>query len=213
LITHRNRERKIKETQVKTGSSQKIDTAIIEKSMAGDRAARDQLAEACLPRVWRTVYLSTSGTPDVEDLVQNAMIQAFNDLPQLREVGSFFPWLDRVTVNVVRQHFRRRYLRALIPSSDTLDLNPSTNNIAPDQRMEDSRLLERLAHHLSGLRPKNRMAVTLSLVQGYTVSEIALIVNCNVETAKKRLLRGRQNLVSRIQKDPYCRQILKETGL
>ncbi len=191
----------------------KIDKELIARSVAGEKRAREELATACLPRVWRTVYLSVSNESDVEDLVQNAMIQAFRDLPQFRGTGSFNTWLDRVTVNVVRQHFRRRYVRALIPSSDEMERVPAKSSCSPDRQSEGHRFLKRLARHLSGIRPKNRMAVILSIVHGYTASEIALTVGCKAETAKKRLLRGRKELVARVQRDPYCRQLLKELGI
>lgn len=195
---------------MKAERTAKIDESLLTRSKGGDRAAREELARVCLPRVWRTVYLSCNGGPDVEDLVQTAMIQTLNDIGQFRGTGDFFRWLDRVTLNVVRQHFRRRYLKALLPSSDTLESAADTRGIPEDRQLESARLLRRLAHHLDHLRPKQRAAVVLSIVQGYTVSEIALITGTNVETAKKRLSRGRQDLVARVQRDPYCRQILKE---
>ncbi len=186
-----------------------FDNELIARSVAGDRAARERLATVCMPRVWRTVYLACRGGPEVEDLVQESMIRAFADISGFRATGNFFAWLDRVTVNVMRQHFRKRSLKMFIPS-DKLDSQQSLDIGGPDKKFEGKRVMDRLAHHLSGIRPKNRMAVILSIVQGYTVSEIALAVDCSVETAKKRLLRGRRELVSRVQKDPYSRQILKE---
>ncbi|MCP4680438.1 MAG: RNA polymerase sigma factor [Deltaproteobacteria bacterium] len=195
------------------GSFKQIDQELVKRSVAGDKKAGEELAAACLPRVYRTVYLLVSNDPEAEDLVQSAMIQAFRDLSQFRGSGSFTSWLDRVTVNVVRQHFRRRWVKSLIPSSDEMDKMPSTGNDSPDKQTEGRRFMQRLSRHLAGIRPKNRMAIVLSLVQGYTSSEIALTVGCNLETAKKRLTRGRQDLVARVQRDPYCRQLLKEMGI
>lgn len=186
----------------------KFDNELIARSVSGDRAARERLATVCMPRVWRTVYLACRGGDEVEDLVQESMIRAFADLSGFRATGNFFAWLDRVTVNVMKQHFRKRSLKMFIPS-DKLDTRQSLDT-GLDNKFEGKRVMDRLAHHLSGIRPKNRMAVILSIVQGYTVSEIALAADCSVETAKKRLLRGRRELVSRVQKDPYSRQILKE---
>jgi RNA polymerase sigma-70 factor, ECF subfamily len=197
---------------VKPGQGSRFDEALVASSAAGDRAAREKLASACLPRVWRMVYLSCRGGPEVEDLVQTAMAQAFVDLPRFRGTGSFAAWLDRVTINVVRQHYRRRYLRALLPSSDTLELFPEEREPAADARAESRRLGLRLAHHLGFIKPKHREAIVLSLVQGCSVSEIAMIVGCNIETAKKRLLRGRQELAARLRRDPFCREMIEEMG-
>jgi RNA polymerase sigma-70 factor (ECF subfamily) len=187
-----------------------IDDALIAKSAAGDRQAREQLASACLPRVWRTVYLSCKNKSDVEDLVQNAMAQAFSDLSGFGQKGNFDTWLSRVTVNVIRKYYRRKAYTALLPFSHEMDTVLPPDTTTPERRAEARRLLESLSSHLERLKPKNRIALVLSLVEGYSLPEIALVLSCSVEAARKRLFRGRQALVIMIQKDPYCRQILKE---
>jgi RNA polymerase sigma-70 factor, ECF subfamily len=194
---------------VSAQSSKKTITHLVEQSMIGDATSRDELVERCLPRVYKTVYLTSGGSNEVEDLVQTAVIQLLRDLHRIREPARFFAWLDRVTVNVVRQHFRKRYLKSLVPFSDAIE-SFADGGSGPDSAFEGDRVLGRLRHHLAGLRPKNRVAVVLSLVQGHTVKEISVLEGCTVETAKKRLFRGRKQLVERLQKDPYCRQMIKE---
>jgi RNA polymerase sigma-70 factor (ECF subfamily) len=138
------------------------------------------------------------------------MAQAFADLPRFRAEGTFMSWLHRVTINVVRQHYRRRSVRSWIPFAGELDQIPDRRGIPAEARLTQSRLLERLAHHLRGLGHKNRTAVVLSLAGGYSTSEIALIVGCGAETAKKRLQRGREELVARLSKDPSARELIEE---
>jgi len=178
----------------------------------GDVASRERLADACMPHVWRTVYLSCNGGPDVEDLVQTALMQAFVDLPRFAGKGSFLSWLRRVTVNVVRQHYRRRAVRSLLPFSDRLDGFEARGTASAAQAAEGERFMARLAAHLWKLKEKNRTAVVLSLVDGCSASEIALVVGCGPETAKKRLARGRDELVARLTTDTYCAQLLEELG-
>lgn len=189
-----------------------IEDDLVARSIAGDRRSREQLASACLPYVWRAVCLHCGGGPEVEDLVQSAMAQAFADLPRFRGEGAFVSWLHRVTLNVVRQHFRRRSWRALLPSGDALDELEDRRALAPEDRLAGERLLRLLAHHLSAIREKNRTACVLSIAGGYSASEIALIVGCGAESAKKRLRRGREELLRRIEKDPRCRALVEELG-
>jgi RNA polymerase sigma-70 factor (ECF subfamily) len=190
----------------------RIEDALITRSIAGDPRSREQLAAACLPHVWRTVYLASGGGQDVEDLVQSAMAQAFADLPRFRAEGTFVSWLHRVTLNVVRQHFRRRAVRAFLPFAGDVEELPDRRAAPPEAALSRRRLLDRLAHHLGGLGHKNRAAVVLSISGGYSASEIALIVGCGAETAKKRLQRGREELVARLAKDPAARELIEEMG-
>ena len=189
-----------------------IEDDLVTRSIAGDRRSREELASACLPFVWRAVTLHCGGGQEVEDLVQAAMAQAFADLPRFRAEGAFASWLHRVTLNVVRQHFRRKAWRALLPVGDDLDALEDRRATAPEERIAGERLLRLLAHHLAGIKEKNRTACVLSITGGYSASEIALIVGCSAESAKKRLQRGREELLARVAKDPRCRDLVEELG-
>jgi len=183
---------------------------LVRRSVDGDRAAQDELAAACLTQVWRTVYLCSGGGPDVEDLVQTAVVRALTKLPSYRPEGKFPAWLDRVTINVVRQHYRRRKLWLGIVDTLRRTPAPRPDSEATDRRAESRRVLARLAAHMAALRPKYRHAVALSIVRDYSVRDIAEACDCSVEAAKKRLARGRRDLIARLRRDPYCDQIAKE---
>jgi len=99
---------------------------------------------------------------------------------------------------------------ALMPFSHEMDAVLPPDNATPDRRAEALRFLDCLSVHFARITPKNRTALVLSLVEGYTVPEIAHVLGCSVNATRKRLYRARQALVSRVQKDPYCRHALKE---
>jgi RNA polymerase sigma-70 factor (ECF subfamily) len=188
------------------------DSDLLERCRAGDRPAREELARACLPRVRRTVLLATGGGPDTDDLVQSTMVRVFAGLDGFRGEAKFSTWLDRVTINAVREHFRRRTLVFLFPSGESRDALPAPASQEPDRRLEGQRLLERLSVHLAAIRPKKRMALILSTAYGYSVSEVAELTDCTTETAKKRLQHGRRELIARLQQDPRLASQLKEIG-
>ena len=186
---------------------------LISRSIAGDKDALEELASSCLSHIWQAVYLTSGGSPDADDIAQNAVIDAFTGLPTFRGTGSFSAWLNRISMRAVYRHMRRRAFWALIPFSDRLDVFPDAPSRAPDRKAEERRLLDQVARHMRTVRIKNRLPVVLSLVHGYSVVEIADILGCSVEAAKKRLQRGRMELGARLQKDPYCRKIAEEVGI
>jgi RNA polymerase sigma-70 factor (ECF subfamily) len=191
----------------------KFSRDLVVRSVAGEPRAREELASACLPHVWHTVYLATGGGPEVDDIAQNAIIDAFVGLPTYRGTGDFSAWLNRITVRAVYRHMRRRALKSLLPSSDWLEQVPDRSSAStPDRETETRRLLDRVAAHMKGIALKNRMALILSLVHGYTVSEIASALGCSIEAAKKRLQRGRLALDKRLERDPLCQEMIQEAG-
>ncbi len=187
---------------LKARSEDVVNDDLVALSVAGDKQAEDKLISACLPRVWRTVYLACGASQDVEDLVQSALIHAMEKLSSYRGPDKFFAWLDRLTINLVRQHFRRRKLWLIVPSSNTIEETPSLDFGMLDRRVEMRQLLRRLARHMSKIRQKNRMALILLVIQGYTAEEMADVLGCSEEAAWKRGQRGYKELMERLKRDP-----------
>jgi RNA polymerase sigma-70 factor (ECF subfamily) len=186
--------------------------ALVPRCLAGDRAARERLARWCLPRVRRTVMLSYGYGADTDDLTQIAVARIFSKLGTFRGDASFYVWVDRVTINVVRDHFRRR--RFVLPWSDGIDRSDEHAAIEPepDREVDRYRLMERLAHHFAAIKPKRRIPLMLAVTHGYSVPEIAAMLDITCDAAKKRVQRGRTELIGRLKRDPHCREALSEMG-
>lgn len=184
--------------------------AMVDDAIAGDRRAREELARRCHKRVRRSVYLSLGPGPDTEDLAQVAMTQVMTHLEGFRGEASFWIWVDRITANAVRAHFRRRRWMVFQRYDDGSeahrgDLPPRTDDLAETQRA-----LRQLSEHLGELSPTLRQPLVLVLAHGYTVPEVAAILELSFETAKKRIYRGRRELLDRLRDDPYFRRLARE---
>jgi RNA polymerase sigma-70 factor (ECF subfamily) len=186
------------------------DPVLIERSIAGDRSARERLAGACLPRVRRTVFMLVGRSEDAEDLVQISLARIFGGLASFRSESQLTTWMDRITVNTVREHFRRRPLVSLFPAGEWQETADQSGRQEPDRRLDGKRMMELLRSHLSSVRMKKRTALVLSAAYGYTVSEIAEMTGCTTETAKKRLQHGRRELLARLRKDPCLSAAFEE---
>ena len=171
----------------------------------GDQAAREQLARWCLPRMRRTVLLAFGNGPDADDLVQNAIMRVFDRLDsfQFRGDATFYAWVDRITVNLIRDYFRNKKSRSVWEvTMDTPPDIPSPQQ-EPDQAVEKTQLLTCLSKHLTAIAIKRRLPVVLALAHGYTASEIAQLLDISIEATKKRQQRGRMELLTRLKQDPH----------
>ncbi len=184
--------------------------SLISAAVSNDRSALEKLARICLPRVRRTVTFSYGGGPNCEDLVQNAMIRIFTRLDSFRFEASFFIWVDRITINIVRDSFKKRRFLLFFEDVAELKTDREATPARPDEEMEKYRLLERLSRHFAAISPSRRVPLVLSLYQGYTVPEIAALLDVSFDTAKMRLRRGRADLLKRIKNDPYCAEAIRE---
>lgn len=198
------------ETREKQAARAKAED-LLDACNAGNRQALEKLAGWCMPRVRRTVMLSYGGGPETDDLVQNAMSRIFSRLSTFRGEASFYIWVDRITINVCKDHFKRKklvfYKEEIPEDADPGDTQKETR---PDIDFERYRLFERLSEHFAAIHPKRRLPLVLSLFQGYTVPEIAAMLDLSFDAAKMRLRRGRGDLLRRLKADPYCEEAIRE---
>jgi RNA polymerase sigma-70 factor (ECF subfamily) len=174
---------------------------LIEPCLQGDRGAREQLAREVIPRLRRTLTLLADAPCDVDDLIQNALISMFTGLSGFRREARFSTWLDRIAVNTARQHHRRFWHR-LFFHSVALDAAPLTSHHGtPESTLNDRRASDRIIRELQHIGTDKRIALVLWAAWGYTVEEIALLSNCSIEAAKKRLQHARKELFARLPRE------------
>ncbi|MFJ8039352.1 sigma-70 family RNA polymerase sigma factor [Kitasatospora sp. NPDC096147] len=73
------------------------------QAQAGDQRATDELIGTHLPLVYNIVGRALGGHPDTDDVVQETMLRAVDQLPALREPGSFRSWLVAIAMNQIRR--------------------------------------------------------------------------------------------------------------
>lgn len=80
----------------------------IAAAQAGDRQALDDLVAGWLPLVYNVVGRALNGHADVDDVVQETMLRAVDNLGSLRDPDSFRSWLIAIAMRQIRDRARRR---------------------------------------------------------------------------------------------------------
>ena len=85
----------------------------IAAAQAGDRRALDELVAGWLPLVYNIVGRALNGHADVDDVVQETMLRAVDNLGSLRDPDSFRSWLVAIAMRQIRDRARRRTSESL----------------------------------------------------------------------------------------------------
>ncbi|WP_037641211.1 sigma-70 family RNA polymerase sigma factor [Streptomyces bicolor] len=80
----------------------------IAAAQGGDRHALDELVEGWLPLVYNVVGRALNGHADVDDVVQETMLRAVDNLGSLRDPDSFRSWLVAIAMRQIRDRARRK---------------------------------------------------------------------------------------------------------
>ena len=155
-------------------------------------ASRKQFTTAASevrPRLHRFCTRMCGSPLDGEDVVQETLAEAFYNLTMLKDPSRFEPWLFRIAYNKCIDFLRRDRRRADdVGFEDEHDAPPS------DERAADMPIDDALATLVNELPPKERAAVLLKDVLGYSLSEVASIADTTVGGVKAALHRGRAKL-------------------
>jgi len=140
---------------------------------------------------------------DVEDVVHDAFLKARERLDDLRDSAAFRPWLGSIVVRLVRTRLRRRKLLATLGL--TAPEPVEIESIAPPDAVPDSRaLLAQVYALLQTLAADDRIAWTLRYVERHRLETVAVMMDCSLATAKRRIARAQRFLTDHFV-DPFSK--------
>lgn len=170
------------------------DLALVARARRGDARAFERLLESRFWRLGRLALSITGNQADADDAIQIGCLQAWKELPRLRDPARFDAWLWRIVVNSCRNVVRGRRRLAVHeiagPDDALGDLRvaagPTPGNSLPDNDAI-RRAFARLDHD-------KRTILVLHHVEARSITEIAGILGIPEGTAKWRLHAARRAL-------------------
>jgi RNA polymerase sigma-70 factor, ECF subfamily len=156
------------------------------------------------PRLHRYCSRMTGSVIDGEDVVQDALFEAYRKLDQYDDSRPLAPWLFRIAHNRCIDFLRRRGVRV---EAETAAMSP--DSVRPDNPpfLGVGRAVEQLVMNLP---PKERACVLLKDVFDYTLEEIAELVGSTVGGVKAALNRGRSKLAASPERVRSRREVSPE---
>ena len=170
------------------------DADLIREFKQGDESAFDALFDRYRDSVYSLAY-RTLGSAGAEDTAQDVFVQVYESLHRFRGDAAFKTWLFRLTLNVCRDHIRRRSKQHIIndfpPGSVSNDFSCDGGAASFEMRADmESALLD--------LPEDDRSLLELHYVQGFTCREISEMLQCNDGTIRTRIYRAITRLRRRL---------------
>ncbi len=172
-----------------------MDIELVTMAQRGDQAAFAEIAAATYGRLHSLAYGILRDRPLAEDAVQQAMLQAWHNLPKLRDPARFEAWTYRLTVNACYAEAKRA--KKWLPNTP---IDRPREPVAPDQigSVADRELLDRGFRQLS---VDQRAVLVLRHIVGLPLEEVAATLDIPSGTARSRLYRALQTMRASIEAD------------
>ncbi len=158
--------------------------ALVTRALQGDEKAFGDIVDQYSALMLRTATMIVADRDIAEDVVQDAFIQAWHHLPDLREAGALRPWLMRIVVNQCIS-FKRRLARttAFVRQSLSEQEIDLTAQIADHHKGRLERDWD-LAQAIDELPAKQRVVIVLHYYNGMTLPEMAKVLQTSENTLK-----------------------------
>jgi len=176
------------------------DGRLISQIRQGDILALEVLYEKYRNQVYRTALAITRDREAAEDILQDCFLKVYTYIDRLDGSLPLSPWLYRVTVNLSYNwaNRRRRWLPPLEEVIDCLVAGPRT---LPESVLERGELQCVIQKAIASLSFEHRVVIVLFYLDGFSLNEIAYILDCPMGTVKSRLHYARRSLRRKLGRD------------
>ena len=157
-------------------------STILLLAQTGDRQALEKVLRKIQKPVYYYILRITGKADTAEDLTQDTLIQVVQKLKYLREPAALSTWIYRIATRIV---FRQLKSKSRPENHQDLDsiAELSDNGIEllkKELELDFLKVTQHLSHDM-------RATLQLRVIEGYSLEEIAVILEIPMGTAKSRL--------------------------
>jgi len=156
------------------------DALLLAQAADGNERAFTQLYRRYARYVAAIAYRVMGSDAELDDVVQEAFLDAYGSIKSLREATVLRAWLGKIVVRRVHKRLtRRRRWRFL--NRESYQTAVTVSDPALRTRVTD------LYRTLDGLPPKLRIPWVLHCIEGETLPDVAVMCDISLATAKRRI--------------------------
>ena len=180
------------------------DQQLVQRAQRGDLRAFDLLVLKYQGRIGALVSRYIADAGEVEDVTQEAFIEAYRALSKFRGDSAFYTWLYRIAANAAKNHLvakgRRPGADATIEDAEVFDDGGLVSETSsPEAMAMGDELAAVVEQALQSLPEELRAALTLRELEGLSYDDIAEVLGCPVGTVRSRIFRAREAIDEQVR--------------
>ena len=183
-----------------------IDQLLVDRAQHGDKKAFELLVVKYQRKLMRLISRLIRDQAEAEDVVQEAFIKAYRDLPQFRGDSAFYTWLYRIGINTAKNYLVTQGRRAPtsteadVEEAETFDDGDQLRDInTPESMLATKQIAETVNLAMEVLPDELRMAITLREIEGLSYEDIAEAMHCPIGTVRSRIFRAREAIAEKLR--------------
>ncbi len=187
-------------------SERETDQLLVERAQAGEKRAFDVLVAKYQRKVARLLSRFVRDPAEVEDVAQEAFIEAYRALPSFRGDSAFYTWLSRISIPTAKNYLVAQGRRA--PTSTEFDAEEAEvfedasqlrDINTPESLLLTRQIGETVNAAMDALPAELRHAIVLREIDGLSYEEIASVMSCPIGTVRSRIFRAREAVAEKLR--------------
>ena len=183
------------------------DEELMRAYLAGEKNAIAILLERRRDWMWNVARKTVRDGAIAEDAVQEAMTAVFRKAHTFRSESKVTTWMYMIVQNACIDLLRKESVRPQLTHSDEAEIHETTS--FADQ--SDTKVI--ITQALATLPDEQRLALTMTIIEGYSIDEAAAIAGVAPGTIKSRCSRGKEALAAYLRQHDDGNQSVRPSVL
>jgi RNA polymerase sigma-70 factor, ECF subfamily len=185
---------------------------LVSRACAGDELAFERIMLATEQRVVSIAWRILGNREDACDATQDVYLRVFKYLSRFRAGEDFRAWVYRITINVCHDFARKQRVTGLTQFSEIdsglqdAALETSHPGTDPESLALQEQQLALIRYALRSLPPKERAALVLRDLEGFSTEEVARALGSRPVTVRSQVSSARAKIKT------YCDKLAQKKG-
>ena len=171
------------------------DVELIQATLEGQVDAFGALVRKYQDRLFHTLVHVTGSHVEAEDVVQEAFVKSFINLPTFKGNSTFYTWLYRIALNTCISRRRQKQPEVSMEAHrQNTGYEPQGTSEPPSGTLERQERADQVHAALEKLSDEHREVLVLREMEGFCYETISQMLDLPIGTVRSRLHRGRTEL-------------------
>lgn len=181
---------------------------LVQACQRGDRRAQNLLYDHFKKKLFGICLRYAGSKPEAEHIFQDAFVRIFDRIPELKNPESISSWAKSIVIRTAINHYHREIKpQKELNSLELIGKEPEDVSL-PDilSQLE----MEALVKVINRLPAGYRLVINLYLIDGYTHTEIAEMLNISEGTSRSQFSRGKNALIKELVQNGYYYESIRQ---
>ncbi|MEI8113663.1 MAG: RNA polymerase sigma factor [Bacteroidia bacterium] len=172
------------------------DSELMQQIVSGDQAAFSELYHRYKGRMYYYFYRMLGSSAELaNDFLQELFLKLIEKPESYNPAYNFSTWFFSIANNMCKNEYRRRGIRQEYQLAESLDPKLDFMN---EKSIEPDRVIEKIFQTLDQFGEEHRSAFVLRYREGFSIREVAEILELPEGTVKSRLFYAKKMLAEKL---------------